>query len=44
MAAAIETRPEPARRLFKVDPFILIYKADAYESPFDIVKKRWRLR
>lgn len=39
MAAAIEARPEPARRLFNADPFILIYKADAYEYSFDIVKK-----
>lgn len=38
-AAAIETRPEPARRLFKVDPFILISEADANEYPLDVVKK-----
>lgn len=38
-AAAIETRPEPARRLFKVDPFILTSKANANEYPFDVVKK-----
>lgn len=38
MAAAIETRPEPAMRLFMVDPFILICEADANEYPLDIVK------
>lgn len=39
MAAANETRPEPAMRLFMVDPFILIYKPDAAEYPFGIVKE-----
>jgi hypothetical protein len=39
MAAANETRPEPARRLFMVDPFILICEADAREYPFGIVKE-----
>lgn len=39
-AAASEARLEAARRLFKVDPFILINKADADEYPFDMVKGR----
>lgn len=39
MAAAIETRPEPAMRLFMVDPFILICEADANEYTFDMAKE-----